>query len=592
METFRADEINIEDLFSNKLTYEIPNYQRPYSWGKDQIEKFCDDIMLAFENDEEYLLSSIILVEVEKGRLYEVIDWQQRLTTISILLSVLSHFISDENKDDASTRIFKKSSEARVQRVTTDKSKIHIFDRVLKDFDYEIIKNELNKKENKKNNYYLNAIYLYDFFNALTENDFDFNAFYEFFMERVYLIGVYTINQSKAMRLFEVLNARWLPLKNSDLIKNFVIEKIYEKFNEEEDLRDAKNEEENFSSRWKEIDSKMSSLNESIEDLFTYYIYHKLGENPKKDLFEEFKLVYKKNFWDNISELIKEIYNFYDLYISLYEDKSNIAVYRKIHSMKHLKEGRFWKTILLSYLTNKNNSKDDNYKKLVNEIFRFYYLNWFARETVNPYKQLSFNIIKSINKWSFALPKDKYNEYIWQEFNVDKLRSIFDIYLEDRSVLQKVDKEFNEDVYNEKWIKPLLLLIEYHLKEKESDRVYQVSDKQITIEHIYPQNAIDIDEDIKSSLNSLWNLTLLYQGKNASFSNSNFEDKKTKFKEKNLTEFQLTTELFNKYDSWNLANLTKRENQLFSYINEILDIELINREQKLLNELDKVEINI
>jgi hypothetical protein len=65
--------------------------------------------------------------------------------------------------------------------------------------------------------------------------------------------------------------------------------------------------------------------------------------------------------------------------------------------MKHLKEGRFWKTILLSYLIN-NNSKDDNYKKLVNEVFRFYYLNWFARETVNPYKQLSFGIIKSINK--------------------------------------------------------------------------------------------------------------------------------------------------------------------------------------------------
>jgi len=572
METFRADEINIEDLFSNKLTYEIPNYQRPYSWGKDQIEKFCDDIMLAFENDEEYLLSSIILVEVEKSRLYEVIDWQQRLTTISILLSTLSHFINDENKDDVSTRIFKKSSETRVQRITTDKSKIHIFDKVLKNFDYEYIKNELKKKEHKKNNYYLNSVYLYDFFFALKENNFDFDKFYEFFMERIYLIGVYTINQSKAMRLFEVLNARWLPLKNSDLIKNFVIEKIYEKFNKEEDIKDAKNEEENFSSRWKDIDNKMTFLNESIEDLFTYFIYHKLWENPKKDLFEEFKKVYEKSFWDNISELIREIYNFYDLYISLYEDKNDIGIFRKIHSMKHLKEWRFWKTILLSYLI--KNSKDNNYKKLVNEIFRFYYLNWFARETVNPYKQLSFWIIKSINEWIFILPKDKYQKIIWQEFNINKLREVFEIYLEDRSVLQKVNKEFNEDVYHEKWIKPLLLLIEYHLKEKESDRVYQVNDKQITIEHIYPQNALDIDEEIKINLNSLWNLTLLYQGKNSSFSNSNFDDKKTKFKEKKLTEFQITTELFTKYNSWNLEDLVKRKNELFSYINDILDIEL------------------
>ena len=550
METFRAEETNIEDLFSNKLTYEIPNYQRPYSWQKDQIEKFCDDIMLAFENKEEYLLGSIILVEVDKNKLYEVIDGQQRLTTISIFLSILNNFIWEDNKDDVLRRIFKKSSETRVQRITTNKSKIHIFDKVLKEFDYETIKKELKKKEHRKNNYYLNSIYLYDFFNDLDlgQTDFDFDAFYEFFMEKVYLIWVYTINQSKAMRLFEVLNARWLPLKNSDLIKNFVIEKIYEKFDEEDELKDAKNEEENFSSRWKEMETKMSYLNENIEDLFTYFIYNKLWENPKKDLFEEFKIVYEKNFWDNISGLIKEIYTFFDLYISLYEDKSDIVIYRKIHSMKHLKEGRFWKTILLTYLTN-NNSKDENYKKLVSEIFRFYYLNWFARETVNPYKQLSFGVIKSINKWTFALPKDKYNNFIWKDFNIDDLRDIFNIYFDDRSILQKVDKEFNEDVYTEKWIKPLLILIEYNLKEKESDRVYQVNDKQITIEHIYPQTSINIDENMKSRLNSLWNLTLLYQGKNVSFSNSNFEDKKNKFKEKNLTEFQLTTELFNKYET-------------------------------------------
>lgn len=573
MQTFKAEEINIENLFSNKLTYEIPNYQRPYSWWKDQVEKFCEDIIFAFENKEEYLLSSIILVEIEKHKKYEVIDWQQRLTTISIFLAVLKEFISDINKKDIDSRIFKDES-TRVQRITTDKTKIHIFDNVLKNFNYEDLQLEVIKKEHKKNNYYLNAIYLYQYFESLSNDWFDFDSFYGFFMDSIYLIWVYTTNQSKAMRLFEVLNARWLPLKNSDLIKNFIIEKIYEQF-ESEALDDAKNKEENFSSRWKRMEEKMRDLNEDIEDLFTYFVYNKLWENPKKDLFEEFKLIYENqsSSLNDIFALIDEIDNLFNIYIDLFENKEDLVMYKKIHSMRHLKEGRFWKTILLTYLTENNWKKDLSYKELVNEVFRFYYLNWLARETVNPYKQLSFSIIKSIKSKTFVLPKDKYQDYIWADFSVNNLRSIFNVYFKDRSILEKVKKELTEDVYGEKRIKPLLLLIEYHLKEKESDRIYEVNDKKITVEHIYPQNSKDLNGDMKGLLNSIWNLTLLYNWKNASFSNLNFEWKKEKFK-KSTNEFEITSELFDKYSSWSIDDLKEREKELLSYICTILNISL------------------
>ena len=74
METFKAEEKSIRNLFQEKISYIIPSYQRPYSWGIDEIEKFCEDILLSYNDKDEYLLSSIILVEHKKDKLYEVID--------------------------------------------------------------------------------------------------------------------------------------------------------------------------------------------------------------------------------------------------------------------------------------------------------------------------------------------------------------------------------------------------------------------------------------------------------------------------------------------------------------------------------------
>src|SRR3989338_5163223 len=136
METFKAEEKSIRNLFQEKISYNIPSYQRQYSWEKDEVEKFCEDILLSYLAKEEYLLSSIILVENKKDKLYEVIDGQQRLTTISIFLAVLKSFLKkQENITDINNRILN-GTEIRVQRVQTDKSYHQDFQEVLQNFDY------------------------------------------------------------------------------------------------------------------------------------------------------------------------------------------------------------------------------------------------------------------------------------------------------------------------------------------------------------------------------------------------------------------------------------------------------------------------
>ena len=73
-----------ENIFSlTDKTYQIPLYQRAYAWEDEQIEQLIEDISDAAEDSNYYLGS---LVVADKGQYYEVIDGQQRLTTLMLLL--------------------------------------------------------------------------------------------------------------------------------------------------------------------------------------------------------------------------------------------------------------------------------------------------------------------------------------------------------------------------------------------------------------------------------------------------------------------------------------------------------------------------
>lgn len=78
--------------------FEIPMYQRPYSWGKDEIETFCNDIH-GLDNHEHHLLGMIVLSPMEEKKggstVYNIIDGQQRITTCLLALSICHDLLTD-----------------------------------------------------------------------------------------------------------------------------------------------------------------------------------------------------------------------------------------------------------------------------------------------------------------------------------------------------------------------------------------------------------------------------------------------------------------------------------------------------------------
>lgn len=118
-------EYPLSKIFSSDFEYHIPGYQRPYAWTEDETGALFDDLYGFFqtENTENFFLGSIVLIKDEQNRYADVIDGQQRLTTLSILFAVLADtFDNEDYKMDCKNICRKRAMYWRASRPSRDYS--------------------------------------------------------------------------------------------------------------------------------------------------------------------------------------------------------------------------------------------------------------------------------------------------------------------------------------------------------------------------------------------------------------------------------------------------------------------------------------
>lgn len=99
----KGAEYPLSKIFSSEFDYVIPAYQRPYAWTEEETGTLFEDLYEFYQSepaDESYFLGSIVLIKEEDMPLSEVIDGQQRLTTLTMLLAVLTSRLSGDDWDD------------------------------------------------------------------------------------------------------------------------------------------------------------------------------------------------------------------------------------------------------------------------------------------------------------------------------------------------------------------------------------------------------------------------------------------------------------------------------------------------------------
>ena len=201
---------NIKELFSSD-DYVIPIYQRNYEWGEPQITQLIQDIVdYIVKDNNRYYIGSLIAYErkLEGGVIYETIDGQQRLTTLTILLSVIK-------KEYPSIELswYKKLNLSFDSRIIASNTLSYLFNG--------------ESLDNKECNVPIQQGY-YDVKKSLAkilaDNKLTIKNFCEYFFEKVTILRVLVPEDTDLNHYFEIMNSRGEQLEKHEILKAKMLE--------------------------------------------------------------------------------------------------------------------------------------------------------------------------------------------------------------------------------------------------------------------------------------------------------------------------------------------------------------------------------
>lgn len=583
VEKFIPDGIIIGEMLYNQNRYEVPPYQRDYSWKKIHIGDFWNDIN-SIKEDIYYFGSMLFKSTREDKSKISIIDGQQRLITITIFLAVIRDLFYREginDKEDATltqTYIIRKiTKDKKIFKLTLNLRNKNMFYHCIQcdpynDSDYKTF-DEYEKEFGKK---YTNKLIkdAYNFFkekieerlnNLKTKNEkIEYlTDLSEKVREKLAIISITVTDIREAYMIFETINQRGVDLAVSDLFKNYLISKSKNR----EDMIDI----------WERI---FDILDNKIKGFLKHYWHSKKEVVQERILFRELtKFVEDEKNKIDVDLLTKEIEKESKVYSALQDSESDywdededIQELLREFSILNLKQ-----SLPLLVIGNLKFS-DSEFKKLLRMIVNF----GFRYHIIC---KLPPNVLEKI--YSQIAVKIR-GEDIEETTKIINVKGV----LED---LQKIDKYPSDNMFEKlfkgKTFKKDHKIIRYILKKIETNKFRKI-DKQkentepinydkFTLEHVLPQNMDDewkeyfknkkiALKDVNEWIHRLGNLTLLDQKKNE-FSKNEFITKKCE-KAYNLSYLKINEALKSLTD-WDIDDIEKREEDFFVEAKEIWKID-------------------
>lgn len=393
MAKIESEDSYLQDILKDKLYYQIPIYQRPYQWTEENCEKLLDDLFFNYENDREsdYFCGSLVLVKSDpnsKTATYDIVDGQQRLSTFILLAKVLADLYNGLDPEyleylQASWKD-RYTERKRLSFNTIGSNAEYDFQDALEHF------NDSQASKNKiiENNYLKNAVCLKNYLEKKEIKN--INNFIDWLYRNVVFVTITCPDADKALRIFNVLNARGLPLNATDIFKGELLKELAK----EED-------QEKLVSRWNALRQKCSE-NESkfpkrkenkreknaTEILFSWYLAYLNPVTGAKSMEERLADQFEKLNKPPL-EYLKGIEDFYNAYCKVLEMQDWHA-----HLLSYLASD-FWRVILCTSIL--HHYGDQDIETLKELLVKFYYQNWVA-EQKEPKKQTNCNIIKALKE--------------------------------------------------------------------------------------------------------------------------------------------------------------------------------------------------
>lgn len=543
---------SILELLQGNIKFIIPTYQRPYMWdAKTQCEQLWSDLIDFIEtyrdknNGEvnfgfdEYFLGSIVVFQNENREL-EVIDGQQRLTTLTLLYRALYEKTKDVSKGwarnfgkciwafDEGSEVFDFSKRKLKSEVSTQVDN-EILDKIL---DKEYFDDKKSKSKYAENfRFFLEKIdsmphVLFDPFCRMLIDD----------KGRLKILFIKCDEQENALRIFNTLNNRGLPLSDADIFKGII-------YGYQKD-KDCKNR---FAKQWRELEEKLKENNLSIDTIFIYYSHAIRARNKDKSKEIAFRKFYNKERLKD-EKLFLEIQELADFWCGDFDDKISLRA-SQFFDVIDIFPNQYPKSLISAfyfYCKDKNLDffDDKNLLPFLSKTIANLFTIYINNSTVNAIKDPIFNAYVSL----------------YENENLDfKIRT--------QDILNDKDR-FREDFFRTSSLIKALILLNLYLQYEMQETIYG------EVEHILPRNwqdtcyqSLNKDEAIRY-IESIGNKMWLEKQVNIKASNHYFKSKKEKYKTSKFLEAEQLSKL--PQNEWGKDDIIDRENKIFDRIYNFL----------------------
>ncbi|MEH2404171.1 DUF262 domain-containing protein [Nostoc sp.] len=551
-----ATEKALLKVFSNDFAFSIPAYQRPYAWTKDQASELLTDLLSFLGDGSEavtdanpYFLGSIVLIKSEDAPKADVVDGQQRLTTITILLSVLRSLFSEKNASRLTKYIYQEGDEFEG---TYDCYRLKLRERD-EDFfrSYVQCENGLDKLckldtfqlSDSQKNIKANASYFLEQLGQLSEQR--RSRFSHYLMTCCFLVVVSTPDLDSAYRIFSILNARGLDLSLSDFLKSEVIGSI------------PPSQQEKYTKIWETEEEDLGR--EKFQELFAHIRMIDRKAKPRKTTLKEFRedILPKIEPQKFIEEVLKPYSDALEIIntANYRSDKDAETINSLLRWLNQI-DNFDWIPPAILYFS-KNSHAPEKLKQFFTDIERLaaglFILRADINDRIGRYAKLLAAIEENVDLYALESPL----QLTPQEIN-------------------RIIKTLDGDLYLIKRIRQYVLLrLDSALSQGEATYEYPV----ITVEHVLPQNPSEgsiwlewfpNDEERIQYVHRIGNLVLLSRKKNAEAQNYDFDKKKKKYFVSNtsIVPFVLTTQVLHESE-WTPAVIEQRQEDSLQSLRKI-----------------------
>lgn len=566
----KSEKILVKDIFTN-MWFRIPEYQRPYVWGYDEIHDLLDDLTFAMQNkaDSDYFLGSFVFqakaANPKEGQKFDendLLDGQQRMTTLLLIFAVIRDLSKDEEaKEDCQKCIYQKSSK---YKNIPERTRL-VFG--IREAVQEFIENYIKKRNGTNNLSELNQLIkstsdvsirnmakaILEIRKFFDQENVEPESFLQFLLNNVLLIYVATENMEDAFRLFMILNDRGVPLRNSDILKSLNLGAL------ELDSDKIK-----YAKLWEEAEGE---LGEEFDRFLNHVRTVLVKEKSRLNLLQEFEdKIYNPKEKDKSTGKVKpsllkkgkDTFVFVGRYLKHYRTLLSGNNYEITNSfsfdnlLKVMLTGlpaTDWIPPLLHYF---DKFGTDNIHEFIVALDNKFSADWISQYTPT-YR------IESMNEISKVIARTKTSREVFESgcFNAD-----------DDSFLRII----KGDVYGRRFARYILLKLDYFYQNQDQRMHFET----LSVEHILPQTpkddsqwVVDFTDDNRQAMtHKIGNLVLITRRKNASQGRLDYSGKKKKYFSKNIDTCPNSLRVLNNYDAWTPDTFSENQSVVLELIKE------------------------